>query len=134
MPLQRLCHKHSTLLLFSFGMGIAALWSGAAAHGEPPVNDYPTAARVEYVNECIGNQRDSLANVYQCSCVIDRIAETLSYDDFVEAVTFARYAGLPGEAGAIFRDSDEARSLARRFRELEAEAHVACGLGPQKDK
>jgi len=129
MPLQRLCHKHSTLSSIIAAAGIAALWPCAAAQDEGPVNDYPTAARVEFVNECVGNQRDSLANVYQCSCVIDRIADTLSYDEFVEAITFARYAGLPGEAGGIFRDSDQARSLARRYRELEAAAYQACGLG-----
>ena len=129
MPLQRLCHQQYTLFLSIAALGIATLWPGLSARGEAPVNDYPTAARVEYVNECIAHQRDSLANVYQCSCVIDRIAETLSYDKFVEAITFARYAGLPGEAGGIFRDSDEGRKLGRQFRELESEAYRACGLG-----
>jgi hypothetical protein len=129
MPLQRLCHQQPAMLLFAIGLSTAAISAGIAAGGEPPVNNYPTAARVEYVNECIANQRDSLANVYQCSCVIDRIADTLSYDEFVEAITFSRYAGLPGEAGAIFRDSDEARNRGRKYRELESEAYRVCGLG-----
>ena len=129
MPLQRLCHQRPAVFLSVVALSAAALWPAPAARGEPPVNDYPTAARVEYVNECIANQRDSLANVYQCSCVIDRIADTLTYDEFVESITYARYAGLPGEAGAIFRDSDDARKRARRYRELEQEALRACGLG-----
>lgn len=128
MPLQRLCQQRRAWWLFVGVLSAAALWPGVAAWGETPVNDYPTAARVEYVNECIANQRDSLANVYQCSCVIDRIADTLTYDEFVESITFARYAGLPGDAGAIFRDSDEARQRARRFRELEQQAQKSCGL------
>lgn len=127
MTLQRLCHRRPGPSLFVLGMSVA-LWPLATVHGEAPVNDYPTAARVEYVNECIANQRNSLANVYQCSCVIDRIAGSLKYDDFVEAITFARYAGLPGEAGAIFRDSDEARKRAKKYKELESEAYRACGL------
>ena len=120
MTMQRLCHLTSAavaLVTFSF-----------PASSAPPAHDYPTQARVEYVNECIANQRDSLANVYQCSCVIDRIAETLTYDEFVESITFARYAGLPGEGGAIFRDSDDARKKARRYKELEQEAFTSCGL------
>ena len=129
MPLQRLCHRRSVMDLSMIALSTAALWPVIAAWGERPVNDYPTAARVEYVNECIANQRDSLANVYQCSCVIDRIAETLTYDEFVEAITYARYAGLPGEAGGIFRDPDEGRKKGRRFRELEQQAQEACGLG-----
>lgn len=129
MPLQRLCQQRPALFLSIVGLSTAALWPAVVAWGEAPVNNYPTAARVEYVNECIANQRDSLANVYQCSCVIDRIADTLTYDEFVEAITFSRYAGLPGEGGAIFRDSDDARQKGRRFRELEQEAQKACGLG-----
>jgi hypothetical protein len=128
MPLQRLCQQRPGSLLSTLALSTAALSCAVATGGEQRVNDYPTAARVEYVNECIANQRDSLANVYQCSCVIDRIAETLTYDEFVEAITYSRYAGLPGEAGAIFRDSDDARQRARRFRELEQEAQKACGL------
>ena len=129
MPLQRLCQQRPASLLSTIALSTAAVWSTVTTGGERAVNDYPTAARVEYVNECIANQRDSLANVYQCSCVIDRIAETLTYDEFVEAITFARYAGLPGEQGAIFRDSDDARKRGRQFRELEQEAQKACGLG-----
>ena len=80
------------------------------------------------MNECIAKHDDSLANLYQCSCAIDRIADNLSYDDFVTAITFARYAGLPGEGGAIFRDSEQARATAKRFRMLESEAQRTCGL------
>ena len=66
--------------------------------------------------------------MYQCSCVIDDIANTLAYDDFVEVSTFARYATLPGEGGGIFRDSDQAKARAKQFRELEKNAYRACGL------
>ena len=72
---------------------------------------------------------DKLSLVYQCSCVIDDIANTLTYDDFVEVSTFAHYATLPGERAGIFRDSDEAKAKAKQFRELEKNAYRACGLG-----
>lgn len=127
MTMQRLCHRR-----YEFTAAVcsaaAVLILSSAVSAAPPAHDYPTQARVEYVNECIGNHEDSLANVYQCSCTIDRIAEQLSYDDFVHAITFARYSGLPGEGGGLFRDSDEARAIARRFRLLEEEAERACGL------
>jgi hypothetical protein len=129
MPLQRLCHQRSAGWLCRVALSTAALLPAIAAPEETPVNNYPTAARVEFVNECIAHQRDSLANVYQCSCVIDRIAGTLTYDEFVESITFARYAGLPGEGGGIFRDPEEGKKKARRYRELEQEAYKACGLG-----
>ncbi len=91
-------------------------------------HDYPTSARVEYVQECMVRHGGELAYLYKCSCVIDRIANELAYDDFVEWGTFARNAALAGERGGVFRDSDEAREDARRYRTVEAEAYKACGL------
>jgi hypothetical protein len=126
MTMQRLCQQ-STLGIISCALLIFSLATHADDE-DAPVHNYPTQARVEYVNECIGKHDDSLANVYQCSCTIDRIANVLSYDEFVTAITFARYSGLPGEGGGIFRDSDEARSTAKRFRELEKLAQRECGL------
>jgi hypothetical protein len=70
-----------------------------------------------------------LADLYKCSCVIDQIAEHLTYDQFVEAATFAHYSSLGGEGGGIFRDSKEARDHARLYRTLEAQAYEHCGLG-----
>jgi len=93
-----------------------------------PAHDYPTVARVEYVNDCIGKNGGKLAALYQCSCAIDRIANALSYDDYVEASTFAKYATLAGQGGAIFRDSEHARQLAKSFRDLEANALHSCGM------
>ena len=131
MTMQRLCHRtarRTTRTGAAICAAIALVIFGTAASSAPPAHNYPTEARVEYVNECIANHEDSLANVYQCSCTIDRIADHLSYDDFVTAITFARYAGLPGEGGALFRDSDQAKAIAKRFRLLETEAQRACGL------
>jgi len=70
----------------------------------------------------------TLAELYKCSCVIDRLAEKLTYDEFVEASTFAHYASMPGEGGGIFRDSPRARERAKLYLRLEAEAYRGCGL------
>ena len=101
-----------------------------ASAADAPTHDYPTHARVEYVQECVATHGGKLSSLYQCSCVIDRIAARLSYDEYVEASTFAKYSGLPGEGGALFRDSDHAREMAKRFRETESEASRGCGLQP----
>jgi hypothetical protein len=105
-------------------------WCATPAHSDTPTprNDYPTAARVEYVQECMTKNGGVLSDMYKCSCVIDRLAEHLTYDDFVEAGTFARYSTLPGEGGGIFRDPDHARERAKLYRNLEAEAYRSCGL------
>jgi hypothetical protein len=70
--------------------------------------------------------------MYQCACAIDRIAEKLTYDEFVEASTFAKYATLPGEGGGIFRDTDEAKQKAKLFRTIESDAYRACHVPTAK--
>jgi len=101
---------------------------GDAPKTDTPKNNYPTSARVEYVQECIVKNGGNLADLYKCSCAIDRMADHLTYDDFVEASTFARYSTLGGEGGAEFRDPDSGRQKAKLFRSLEAEAYKSCGL------
>ncbi len=128
MQLQYLCHRLELRLRTLLFCCIAICAAGVAVSAEAPVHDYPTIARVEYVNECMLKSGGKLAALYQCSCAIDRIAAALTYDDFVEASTFAKYAGLPGQGGAIFRDSDRARALAKSFRALEADSLRGCGV------
>ncbi|MFL6548943.1 MAG: hypothetical protein ACJ8OJ_09610 [Povalibacter sp.] len=125
MTMQRLCHQRSGTALLT---AICLCSFGPALGADPPANNYPTHARVEYVQECIAAHGGHLSNLYQCSCVIDRIADKITYDDFVEAGTFARYSGLPGEGGALFRDSDHARQMAKLYRDTESEAARTCGL------
>lgn len=135
MTMQRLCHPCTALGL------LALTWLSAAGpvrgdtatdpanpNTNTAANDYPTVARVEYVNECIAANGEKLSSLYQCACAIDRIAARMSYDDFVQAGTFAKYSTLPGEGGGIFRDSDQAKKLAKLYREIEGEAHRSCGL------
>ena len=123
--LQRPCHERVRAILLCTALSAGLVAPASAA---PPAHDYPTQARVEYVNDCVSRNGGKLSQVYQCSCVIDDIANTLTYDEFVEAGTFARYSTLPGEGGGIFRDSEQAKAKAKQFRELEKNAYRACGL------
>ena len=113
-------------------VAIALCWCTRAPLAEEPhhspKNDYPTSARVEYVQECMFKNGSKLSELYKCSCAIDWLADHLTYDDFVEAGTFARYSTLPGEGGAEFRDPDRAKERAKLYRNMEADAYHACGL------
>lgn len=96
--------------------------------GEVPTHNFPTLARVEYVQECINRTGGKQTNMYQCVCVVDRIAEVMSYDEFVESSVYAKYSTLPGEGGALFRDTDEAKEKAKLYRAEEEKAFRACNL------
>ena len=114
--------------LVAVPLSAALCWCALPAHSDPLPNDYPPTARVEFVQDCMGRHGGKLEDLYKCSCVIDRLAEKLSYDDYVEAATFAHYSTLPGEGGGIFRDPDRAKERAKLYRTLEANAYKACGL------
>jgi hypothetical protein len=122
MQVQCLCQLGAFLLACSF------VYAAEPDAAKTPLHNYPTVARLEYVNVCMTKSGDKLAAMYQCACAIDRIADALSYEDFVEASTYAKYATLPGEGGGIFRDSDHAKQLAKRYRELERASLNSCGM------
>ena len=124
--LQRPCHVIARAILVGLAVGVGCVGTVQAV---PPANNYPTQARVEFVNDCVARNGGKLSQLYQCSCVIDDIANTLTYDEYVEVSTFAHYSTLPGEGGGIFRDSEQAKAAAKRYRELEKNAYRACGLG-----
>ena len=67
-------------------MGLLALALAAGpVHAEE--NDYPTAARADYVIGCMaanGNTREALL---KCSCAIDAIASLMPYSHYEEAET-----------------------------------------------
>jgi hypothetical protein len=109
---------------------LALCWCAFPAHSDPLPNDYPTSARVEFVQDCMARSGGNLADLYKCSCVIDKLAAHLSYDDYVEASTFAHYSTLGGEGGGEFRDPEHAKERAKLYRTLEADAYHSCGLKP----
>jgi hypothetical protein len=102
----------------------AAPAQAAPAHGY----NYPTEGRVEYVLGCMDENGHDFANVYKCSCTIDKIAAALPYDEYVEQSTFSKYATMGGEGGAEFR-MDKARAQTKKFRALQQTAYDQCGLG-----
>ena len=124
---RRMLHIGCKVLLVLIG---ATTLSGAdtPAGGDRAGHDYPTSARVEYVQECMLKNGAQLAYLYKCSCAIDFMANDLIYDDFVEWGTFARNASLAGERAGVFRDTDLAREKAKQYRALEAAAYKSCGL------
>jgi hypothetical protein len=125
MRLQNLCHLACTMLCVSISLQAVG---ADAPEAKIPLHNFPTQARVEYVNECLSKAGGKMAALYQCSCAIDKIADAYAYDDFVEASTFAKYATLPGEGGGIFRDPEKGKTLAKHYREVENAALQGCGM------
>jgi len=100
---------------------IAALPAAARTHS------YPTADRVIYVQSCM---RDHPGPHYEmvnkCSCVIDHIAQKLTYDDYVNMSTAANANSIGGERGSYIRDVDALQQQIRKFRALQTQAKKSC--------
>lgn len=126
------CRALAACACFALAMPLA--WADGDAPTAPaPAGgyNYPTQGRVEYVLSCMDDNGHDFVNVYKCSCVIDKMATALSYDDFVAQSTFSKYATLGGEGGSEFR-VDHAKAQTKKFRTLQTEAYHSCGLGPDK--
>ena len=103
----------------------------AVSCGPACANEYPTAERVEFVLECMRDfPGPEFEMVNKCSCALDRLAEQLTYDQFVEASTVAKAVSIAGERGAALRDNADAQGDARRFRGLYRQARQKCLFRP----
>ncbi|MBR1120562.1 hypothetical protein JQ628_03460 [Bradyrhizobium lablabi] len=90
------------------------------------VNDYPTAARVEYVFGCLKANGETRQVIEQCSCSVDVIASILPYERYVTAETVLSMSQVRGNLGAQFRTSEQAASALNDLRRAQAEAEVRC--------
>ena len=89
-------------------------------------HDFPTSSRVEYVLECMQKHEGKYEYLYKCSCVIDRIAKEMPYEEYVTMSTALRNQTLAGERGALFRDPVPVKDMASKYRTLQASADKAC--------
>ena len=97
-------------------------------------NDFPTQARVEYVLRCMDSHGGQKYDVlYSCICIIDKIAEKIAYDEFVEGEVFAQLRTTPGERGGVFRDPDRSSLLIGKISEITEGAEKSCLVGLRTD-
>src|SRR5262249_33074178 len=89
-------------------------------------NDYPTAARVEYVFGCLKANGETRQGIEQCSCSIDVIASPLPYARHVPAETVLSMSQVRGNLGTQFRTSEQATGALNDLRRAQAEAEVRC--------
>ena len=108
-------------------LAVTSVLCGVVLCTDVHANDFPTQARVEYVLRCMeshGGQK--YENMYSCVCTIDKIADEITYDEFVEGEVFAQLRATPGERGSVFRDPDRASLLVRKLTEITEIAEQSC--------
>jgi hypothetical protein len=110
--------------LFALPLALAAF--AATAAEPPPPNDYPTAARVDYVIGCMATNGQDQLVMQKCSCSIDVIASLIPYADYVEASTAMSLQGETSERFGAIRDTPWVKDLLDRLRQAQVEADLQC--------
>lgn len=90
------------------------------------VNDFPTAARAEYVFACMASNGQTQDALQRCSCSVDTIASILSYEDYVSGETVLRMRIGGGERAALFRGTPAIQAILAELRRAQAEAEIVC--------
>jgi hypothetical protein len=127
--LARISRRNAMTLAGSMRLNVFALvvlGATAIVARADDVNDYPTAARSEYVFGCLKANGETRQAIDQCSCSIDVIASLLPYDRYVTAETVLSMAQVRGNLGGQFRTSEQANSALNDLRRAQAEAEVRC--------
>jgi hypothetical protein len=90
------------------------------------LNDYPTAARADYVFACMKANGETREALDQCSCSIDVIASLLPYDRYVAGETVASLSQQAGQIGGMMRNTTTAKDALNELRRAQAEAQIRC--------
>ncbi len=118
--------NHQATLL---GLALAALsLAGTPARAEEGKNDYPTAERVQFVEECMSEFPDKgrFEMVQKCSCVVDTLARHYTYDEFVDMSTASKAFTIAGERGNVVRDTSMGQQLNAAYKKAMSSAREAC--------
>src|SRR6266702_5866821 len=90
-------------LIKAHGMPLVAVGMIMPPASAADLNDYPTAARVDYVFACMKANGETRQTMEQCSCSIDVIASLLPYERYVAGESVLSLSQVAGSFGSMFR-------------------------------
>lgn len=93
---------------------------------EQALNDYPTAARADYVFGCMASNGKGSDILRRCACSIDVIASIIPFEKYVQAETVLSLQLTGGERMSIFRTEASAKKMVADLRRAQAEADILC--------
>ena len=111
-------------LALSAVAGLAALASQAGQAGEA-VNDFPTAARADYIFACMAVNGQTREALEKCACSIDVIASLMPYSAYEEAETIMSVRQRGGESIAVF-NIGLMREKVNRLKRAQVEGELRC--------
>ncbi len=107
-------------------LGISGFAAGAQPTSVSAQNDYPTAARAEYVFACMNSNGSTPDALNRCSCAIDTIATAVPYKTYEQAETILRMRHQAGGYLAQEFRIAVSNAILDELEEAQAEADVTC--------
>ena len=106
--------------------GTGFIAQAGAQTSETPANDYPTAARADYVFACMQVNGQTRETLQKCSCSIDVIAELLPFTEYEEAETVMSVGQKGGESTSMFLSYAPLRAKVQNLKRAQVEAELRC--------
>lgn len=90
-----------------------------------PANDYPTAARADYVYACMQTNGPTRDMLEKCSCSIDQIAALLPWAEYEEAETIMSVGVRGGDSTSLFHSPALLKKI-HTMKLAQVEAELRC--------
>lgn len=88
---------------------------------------YPTEIVADYVLGCMLSNGTSPDVLRKCSCSMDFISGSISYEDYEKVETLLRLQQMPGGGRSTFyKESNWAKNAVAKLREVQAESTLRC--------
>ncbi|GFE52269.1 hypothetical protein So717_40220 [Roseobacter cerasinus] len=113
-------------LALLLGTALAVPGAADAQSVADQLNDYPTAARADYVFACMATNGQTREMLDRCACSIDEIAAILPYEKYLEAETVLSMRRVGGERMSFFQSAAMAENMVADLRRAQAEAEIVC--------
>lgn len=99
----------------------------AGTPAKAQAHTYPTAEVVFFVEACVAEHPGPrFEMISKCSCVLDKIASEVPFDDFDSMSTATKAFSIGGERGGYIRDVEIMTDDIKRFRGIQAAAKKGC--------
>lgn len=109
-----------------FAVLLSAVSATLAGAVQLPPNDYPTAARADYVFACMQTNGQNRIVLEKCACSIDAIASLLPYADYEAAETIMSVRQKGGESVAMFNSFAPFLEKVKNLKRAQVEAELRC--------
>jgi hypothetical protein len=108
------------------GLVGASMTAVASPSVKLPENDYPTAARADYVFACMQTNGQNRIVLDKCACSIDTIAALLPYADYEAAETIMSVRQKGGESVTMFNSFAPFLEKVKDLKRAQVEAELRC--------